>query len=66
MKWEYRSKVFVGVEFIVNKFEVRMFSYITHLLKTNRTICSDRKNMDFPVYRVLKTTIQFSIYMIVC
>ena len=49
MKWEYRSKVFVGVEFIVNKFQVRIFSYITHLVKTNRTICSDRKNMDFSV-----------------
>ena len=43
-----------------------MFSYITHVVKTNRTICSDRKNMDFSVYRVLKTTIQFSVYMIVC
>ena len=43
-----------------------MFSSITHLVKTNRTICSDRKNMDFSVYRVLKTTRQFSTYMIVC
>ena len=43
-----------------------MFSYINYLVKTNRTICSDRKNMDFSENRVLETTIQFSIYMIGC
>ena len=43
-----------------------MFSYGIHLANTNHTIYFDRKKMFFSVYRMLKTTIQFLIYIIVC